>query len=166
MTTEAETMDMVLTRELDAPVERVWEAWTEPELVKRWWGPAGFTAPLAEMDAREGGQSLVCMRSPAEWGGQDFYNTWTYSVVAPGQRLEYVAAFTDANRRPLKPADLGLPAGIPDEVPHRVTFESLEDDRTKLTVVESGYTEPDVVETSRAGMSQCLDKMAEALATT
>jgi uncharacterized protein YndB with AHSA1/START domain len=166
MTTETEALDMTLSRELDAPVERVWAAWTEPELVKRWWGPAGFTAPLAEMDVREGGQSLVCMRAPAEWGGQDYYNTWTYSVVVPNERLEYASALTDADRRPVNRADLGLPAGIPDVVPHRVTLEALADGRTRVTVVESGYTEPDAVEISRAGMSQCLDKMADALATT
>jgi uncharacterized protein YndB with AHSA1/START domain len=165
MTTDTGHLDMTLTRELDAPVDRVWKAWTEAEQVKRWWGPAGFTAPVAEMDVREGGQSLVCMRSPAEWGGQDIYNTWTYSVVVPQERLEYDAAFTDADRRPVKPADLRLPAGVPDSVPHRVTLEGLPDGRTKVTVVESGYTQADVVEISRAGMSQCLDKMAEALAT-
>jgi len=39
------THDMVLTRTFDAPVEAVWRAWTEPELVKRWWGPTGFPHP-------------------------------------------------------------------------------------------------------------------------
>ena len=164
MTTDTGQLDMTLTRELDAPVERVWRAWTEPEQVKRWWGPEGFTAPLAEMDTREGGQSLVCMRAPADWGGQDFYNTWTYSVVVPRERLEYVMAFTDAERKPVSPVDLGLPAGIPDAVPHRVTFEAIANGRTRVTVVESGYAAPDVVEISRAGMSQCFDKMADALA--
>ncbi|HEY1409853.1 MAG TPA: SRPBCC domain-containing protein, partial [Promineifilum sp.] len=52
--------DLVLTHTFDAPVEQVWRAWVEPDLVKRWWGPHGFTAPLAEIDFREGGVSLVC----------------------------------------------------------------------------------------------------------
>jgi uncharacterized protein YndB with AHSA1/START domain len=156
--------DMVLTRELDAPIVGVWEAWTSSDRVKRWWGPTGFTAPVVEMDVRVGGQSLVCMRAPAEYGGQDLYNTWTYTAVIPHARLEYVAAFSDADRRPLRPADLGLPPGIPDTVPHRVTFEALDGARTRVTVVESGYASPDVVEISRAGMEQCLDKMAAALA--
>ena len=116
------TYDMVLTRTFDAPVEDVWRAWTEPELVKRWWGPTGFTTPLAEMDVREGGTSLVCMRAPAEFGGQDMYNTWTYATVIPMERLEFVQTFTDADRNPVEPADLGLPPGIPRDVPHGLTF--------------------------------------------
>ena len=39
------------------------------------WGPNGFTSPCAEIDFREGGISLVCMRAPEEMGGQDLYST-------------------------------------------------------------------------------------------
>ena len=158
MTAET-THDMVLTRTFDASTERVWQAWTEPDLVKRWWGPQGFTAPVAEMDVREGGTSLVCMRAPAEFGGQDFYSTWTYGRVVPGERLEYVQRFTDGDRTPVDPTDLGLPADIPREVPHVVTFTALGADRTEVTVTESGYPSTANVEVSRMGMAQCLDKM-------
>jgi uncharacterized protein YndB with AHSA1/START domain len=159
MTTHA-TPDMVLTRTFDSSVGAVWDAWTQSDLVKRWWGPLGFTAPVAEMDVREGGTSLVCMRAPAEFGGQDLYNTWTYLVVVPGERLEFVQAFTDSGRTPLDPAEIGLPPTIPRQVPHVITFKAQGPDRTELTVRESGYSSPDIVEVSRSGMEQCLDKMA------
>ena len=158
------THDMVLTRDLDASVDEVWNAWTQADMVKRWWGPAGFTAPVAEMDVRVGGTSLVCMRAPAEFGGGDMYKTWTYTIVEPTTRLEFVQRFSDENRNPLDPASLGLPAGIPSEVPHVLTFRALDDGRTELTVTESGYTDPEVVEISRGGMGQCLDKLAAILA--
>jgi len=80
------TKNMVLTRTFDAPLEKVWQAWSDAELVKQWWGPQGFTCPVADMDFREGGTSLVCMRAPAEYGGQDMYNTWTYTKIMPMQR--------------------------------------------------------------------------------
>lgn len=160
---EQATHDMILTRVFAAPVDAVWRAWTEPDQVKQWWGPRGFTAPLAEMDVRAGGTSLVCMRPPAEFGGQDMYNTWTYTAVVHGERLEFVNAFTDAHRTPLDPTDLGLPPGIPREVPHVVTFTGLGPDRTELTVRESGYASPDLAEMSRGGMEQCLEKMAALL---
>jgi uncharacterized protein YndB with AHSA1/START domain len=158
--TEQAAHDMVLTRVFDAPLDAVWGAWTQPDQVKQWWGPLGFTAPIAEMDVREGGTSLVCMRTPAEFGGHDMYNTWTYTAVVPGQRLEFVQAFTDADRTPLDPADIGLPPTIPVRVPHVVTFTAVGPDRTELTVRESGYAAADLVEVSRSGMDQCLDKMA------
>ena len=158
--TTATTHDMALTRTFDAPVEDVWRAWTEPELVKRWWGPTGFTAPIAEMDVRKGGTSLVCMRAPAELGGQDLYNTWTYVTVIPMERLEFVQTFTDADRNPVEPAELGLPPGIPRDVPHVVTFTALDSGRTEVRVTASGYSSSELAEFSRGGMEQCLDKMA------
>jgi hypothetical protein len=76
--------DLVFTRVFDAPVEQVWKAWTDPEQVKRWWGPDGFSCPFARIDFREGGISLVCMRAPKEFmGGQDMYSTWTYTKIVP-----------------------------------------------------------------------------------
>ncbi|HVG65858.1 MAG TPA: SRPBCC domain-containing protein, partial [Actinomycetota bacterium] len=79
--------NVVVTRVLDAPVEPVWRAWSESEQMMRWWGPTGFTCPVARMDVREGGTSLVCMRSP---DGHDIYNTWTYERVAPMRELEFI----------------------------------------------------------------------------
>jgi uncharacterized protein YndB with AHSA1/START domain len=53
-----------------------------PEQVRRWWGPTGFTCPLARMEVREGGTSLVAMPSPE---GQDLSSTWVYRSVVPHQ---------------------------------------------------------------------------------
>jgi uncharacterized protein YndB with AHSA1/START domain len=126
-----ETFDVVVTRTFDAPVEEVWKAWSDPEYVKRWWGPAGFTSPSAEMDFRVGGASLVCMRAPEEYGGQDMYHTWTYTRIDPQERIEFVSNFADE--------DGG---------------------RTEMTVTEYGYTTERACDLSKAGMEQCLDKMA------
>jgi uncharacterized protein YndB with AHSA1/START domain len=60
--------EVVITRVFDAPRELVWKAWTEPERVMRWWGPNGYSCPVAKIDLRVGGEYLYCMRSPE---GQD-----------------------------------------------------------------------------------------------
>jgi uncharacterized protein YndB with AHSA1/START domain len=163
MTTVPGTYDMVLTRVFNAPVEQVWRAWSDPALVKRWWGPKAFTAPVANMDFREGGTSLVCMRAPQEFGGQDMYNSWTYQKIVPLQRIEFVQRFTDQHGSPISPTDIGLPPVIPAEVPHVITFKPLGDGQTELTVTEYGYPVEQIVEVSRSGMAECLDKMADAL---
>lgn len=153
----AQTREMVITRSFDAPVARVWQAWTDADDVKRWWGPQGFTAPVAEMDVRVGGTSLVCMRSPE---GQDLCNTWTYTKVEPLRSLEFIQHFVDDDGKRIAPADVGLPPEIPAEVPHVITFKALPDDKTELTVTEQGYTVDWVVDLSASGMNQVLDKMA------
>jgi uncharacterized protein YndB with AHSA1/START domain len=161
MDTEPRTRDLVVTRVFEAPVEQVWQAWTEPEHVMRWWGPMGFTSPVARMDVREGGTSLVCMRSP---DGHDLYNTWTYRKIVPTQRLEFILNFADEDGKRIDPATLGLPPDIPRDVRHVVTFSAVSDNTTEMTVTEYGYTSDQVLDISKAGLEQCLDKMAASFA--
>lgn len=154
-------LDVVVTRTIHAPVGRVWDAWTRPEGVMRWWGPTGFTAPLADMDVRAGGTSHVCMRSP---DGHDLHNLWTYQVVEPEERLEYTMEFCDAAGSVVQPGDLGLPADIPVPVRHVVTLTPRGESATDLSVTEYGYTSEATHRMSRMGLEQCLDKMAASLA--
>ena len=100
ITKNGKKKNLVVTRVFDAPAERVWEAWTVPEQVMRWWGPEGFTAPVARIDFREGGMSLVCMRSPE---GQDFYNTWEYRKIMPIELIEFIQNFADKDGKKADP---------------------------------------------------------------
>ena len=152
--------NVVVTRVFDAPLEQVWRAWVEPEMVKQWWGPTGFSCPVADMDFHEGGTSLVCMRAPKEYGGQDMYNTWTYTKIITNERIEYIFNFSDKDGNKLLPAQLGVPAGVPEDGHHVVTFKDVGDRRTEMTVTEHGYTSDQAHDLSKAGLEQCIDKMA------
>lgn len=114
------TYDVISTREFIAPATEVWRAWSDPVYVTQWWGPYGFTSPTANLDFRVGGTSLVCMRAPAESGGQDMYNTWTYRRIEPISLIEFDNAFTDAMGARIDP-----PPGVPLDVRHVVTFAPL-----------------------------------------
>lgn len=161
MADTSKTYNVVVTRVFDAPVDQVWKAWSESEHVMRWWGPTGFTCPLAKMDFRVGGTSLVCMRAPKKMGGQGMFNTWTYTKIDPLQRIEFTLNFSDSSGNKLDPAEMGLPPGIPREVPHVIVFRKLGDNKTEMTVTEYGYAFEETVNMSKAGLDQCLDKMAE-----
>jgi len=156
----AKTLAVVVTRVFEAPVEQVWKAWSDSEQVMRWWGPTGFTSPVAKIDFRVGGVSLVCMRAPKEFGGQDMYNTWTYQKIEPLQRIEFMFHFTDREGNRIEPAKMGVPPGVPDAVPHVITFKRLAENKTEMTITESGYTSESAVTISKMGLEQCLDKMA------
>ena len=155
-----QTFDVVVTRVFDATVEEVWKAWSDPAYVTRWWGPTGFTSPSAEMDFRVAGASLVCMRTPAANGGQDMYHTWTYTRIDPLVRIEFVSNFADKEGRHLDPGAMGMPPGVPHDVPNVIVFKAADGGRTEMTVTEHGYTTEEARDLSRAGMEQCLDKMA------
>jgi uncharacterized protein YndB with AHSA1/START domain len=112
------------------------------------------------MDFRVGGASLVCMRAPAEYGGQDMYHTWTYTRIDPQKRIEFLSNFANEDGTHLDPGALGMPPGVPHDVPHVIVFKAAGNKGTEMTVTEHGYTTEQARDLSRAGMEQCLDKMA------
>src|SRR5215471_4813473 len=156
--------DLVVTRVFNAPLALVWQAWSDPEYVRQWWGPAGFTCPVAKMDFREGGTSLVCMRAPKEFGGQDLFNTWTYEQIVPMQRFVYILRFADQDGNLLDPVQQGLPPDMPREVRNEVRFKQLGKEQTQVTVTEYDWTVGPLMEQSKLGLNQCLDKMAASFA--
>jgi uncharacterized protein YndB with AHSA1/START domain len=161
MPSEKKTHDMIVTHTFDAPVERVWQAWSDPDQVMKWWGPHGFTSPMCRMDFREGGTTLVSMRSDQGW---ELVNSWTYRSIEPMERIEFVQGFADGDGNRLSPVDVGLPPTIPQEVRHVLTFSPVDAATTELTVHEFGYPDEQIAEVSRAGMEQVLDKLAAMLA--
>jgi uncharacterized protein YndB with AHSA1/START domain len=60
--------ELIMTREFDAPRELVYKAWTDPELIKQWWGPRGVFIPVCEVDARQGGKINIVMEAGEELG--------------------------------------------------------------------------------------------------
>lgn len=85
--------ELVLTRLIDATPQKVYRAWTEPALLKRWFAPAPWTTTVAEMDVRAGGASLIVMRSP---DGAEFPNRGVYLEVVENERLVFTDAYTAA----------------------------------------------------------------------
>ena len=91
-----ETLDareLRLTMSLNAPRANVYRAWTEPELLKQWFAPQPLTTPVAELDVRPGGASLIVMRTP---DGQEMPNRGVYLEVAPNEKLVFTNAYTSA----------------------------------------------------------------------
>jgi uncharacterized protein YndB with AHSA1/START domain len=154
--------DLIFKRVFDAPVEQVWNAWTKPDLVKRWWGPDHFECPTAKIDFRVGGTSLVSMVSP-ELGFPEQYSTWYYTKIVPLKMIEYIHNLADKDGKPIDPVSVGMPVNFPQEMLHMVTFEDLGDNRTQLTVIEKDWPLGQMMEMSKMGMEQCLDKMTDAL---
>ncbi len=152
--------DVVVTRLFDAPVERVWKAFTEDAEVMKWWGPQGFTSPAAKMDVRPGGTSLVCMRSPQ---GQDMWMTWAYTKVEPMRRLEYVQNLSDEHGNRIDPAAMGMGPEFPRDVATVVTLTP-RGNKTEVKIVEDTTTTEFMHEMSRVGLEQCMDKMGASFA--
>jgi len=86
--TDVETTEtsLAVRRTFDAPVERVWAAWTDPAQVEQWWGPDGFRTTVHEMDIRPGGLWRIAMQGP---GGIEYGDAIVYDEVVEPERLVY-----------------------------------------------------------------------------
>ncbi len=155
--------DLVITRILDAPLEQVWKAWTDPQLVRRWWGPKYYTSPDCRIDLREGGRYIFGMRAPQEQGGGDSYTSGVYKRIIPMQLLEFTQSLSDKDGSPVDPLQMGMPPDFPKEIRTVVTFKRVHEVLTELTVIEYGWKPGQMAVYSLAGMHQSLDKLAENL---
>ena len=86
MVAKAKSNEIHIVRVYDAPLAAVWEAWTDPEQVKQWWGPRGFTLTTHSKDLRPGGHWDYTMHGP---DGTDYPNKTLYYEVEPQRKLVY-----------------------------------------------------------------------------
>ncbi len=152
------TKDIVITRIFNAPRERVWQAWTDPAEIKKWWGPKDFTCPDGTIDLRVGGKYNYCMRGPA---GSDFdKDMWSggeYKEVIPMEKIVATDYFTDKDGNWVSPKDYGMPGEWPEKMEVTVTFEDAGEGKTKLTIVHKGHPS-EMADMAEQGWSQSLDK--------
>src|SRR6202043_2084889 len=121
-----------VTKTFNAPVEMVWEVRVDPELVKRWWGPKHFISPVAKIDFREGGKSLVSMKAPNEMGGQEFYSVWEYVKIVPLKTIEFIQSLADKDGNKIDPTEVNMPPDFPLDIKTVVTFREVADGKTEM----------------------------------
>jgi uncharacterized protein YndB with AHSA1/START domain len=146
--------ELVLTRLIDAPREKLFKAWTDPDLLKRWFAPLPWTTPHAELDVRPGGANLIVMRGP---DGKEFPNRGVYLEIVPNERLVVTDAYTNAWATSEKPFMTAI-----------LTFED-EDGKTRYTARVRHWTVADRETHEKMGFhqgwGQCTDQLAALAAT-
>lgn len=142
--------DLVLTRVIDAAPEKLYRCWTDPELMKQWFCPRPWTAPVVEVDLRTGGGSYILMRGP---DGQEFPNHGIYLEVVPNQKIVFTDAYTAGWVPAVKPFFTAI-----------VTFEDLGGGRTRYTAIARHWREEDRLEHEKMGFHEgwgvCADQLA------
>jgi uncharacterized protein YndB with AHSA1/START domain len=144
-----------MTRTFDAPRDLVWNAWTDAEALKQWWGPREWPTTYCTVDFRVGGLWHYCMTGP---NGEEAWGRATYRQITPQERILYLDEFSDKDGN----AASGMPAT-------EVTLEFVEQDG-KTTVISTAEYASDadlkkVVEMGvEQGASETWDRLAEYLA--
>lgn len=155
MTAPATNNDLVLTRVMDVPREKLFRAWTEPELMKQWFAPKPWTISHVEVDPRAGGTSHFVMRSPE---GKDYPNSGVYLQVVKNEKIVFTDAYIEAWAPSAKPFFTAI-----------VTFEDVGGGKTKYTATARHWTAEDRETHEKMGFhegwGQCASQL-EALAKT
>lgn len=133
------------SRVVDAPSERVFKAFSDPEQLARWWGPEGFTNTFEVFEFQEGGQWRFIMHGP---DGTNYPNEVVFRRIVPGESIE-------------------LDHVCPPYFTARLTYESLPDGKTKVTFAQTFET-PEVWSKLKAiclpSNEQNLDRLQAVLA--
>lgn len=145
---------LVIVRELDAPKDLVWKAWTDPEMLKKWWGPKGFTCPTAKVDFRVGGKYLLCMKSA---DGNEMWTTGTFKEIIPGSKFVTTDSFADKDGNVVPSTHYGM-EGFPLELKWTVSFE-VAGGKTRMTLVHEGMPGGFLSDMTHSGWSESFDKL-------
>ena len=150
MTEDPAVGDRVIVRRvIAASRERVFRNWTEPEQLKRWWGPDGFSCPAAEVDLRPGGTYRLVMLAPG--GAPQMAVTGTYRKVDPPALLVYTWRW-----------DTG-PAASHEESLVTVEFHRLGEERTEVIVTHDRFPAGHDASPYRSGWEEGLEKLDAAI---
>jgi uncharacterized protein YndB with AHSA1/START domain len=150
---------VVIERTFDAAVDLIWQMWTDPEHFKNWYGPKGFTVPVADMDMRVGGTRLICMASPD--GSMKMWTTGEYTEIVANKRLVYTESPADENGNVVSPSAMGMPDGYPATTEVTVLLEDL-GRRTKMVMTHAGVPADSP---GASGWNQAFDKLADHIET-
>lgn len=136
-----------IERTFDAPVDRVFEAWTSEEVLRRWLhGMPGWQTPTAEVDLRVGGSIRIVMRDPAD--GTEAGATGEYRVVERPRRLVFTWVWDDQ-----------------PEQPQLIELEFVErDGRTTVSMTNSAISTDGRLESQKRGWHVCYDNLERLLA--
>ncbi len=147
---------VTIQRVFNIPLNKVWQALTEAETFKKWWGPKDFTCSYSQMESRMGGRYLNCMRGP---DGKEYWSTGEVLEWTPMRRLVLSDHFSDKDGNITSASAHGLTGEWPEEL--IITFELEEaGGTTKLKLRHEGIPD-EAHDQCKQGWNQCFDKLEE-----
>jgi uncharacterized protein YndB with AHSA1/START domain len=93
-----DSLTLTLVAEFDSPIERVWQLWSDPRQLERWWGPPSYPATVERHDLTAGGDVTYFMTGPA---GERSRGWWRVTSVDPPKSLEFTDGFADQDGTPI-----------------------------------------------------------------
>jgi uncharacterized protein YndB with AHSA1/START domain len=139
--------ELIIHRVFNAPRSLVWKAWTEPDRIRQWLAPRGFTIPTAEGEQKPGGRWRQVMITPE---GKELRLGGEYREVDPPSRLVFTQAWDDENETP------------GHETIVSITFVD-RGDETEMHFRQGEFKSAESRDGHAGGWGECFDKLEEYL---
>ncbi|MBV9921458.1 MAG: SRPBCC domain-containing protein [Pseudonocardia sp.] len=135
--TDYEALAVTLIAEFDNPIDQVWELWSDPRKLERWWGPPGYPATVEQHALSPGGEVTYYMTDP---DGDQHWGRWRITIVDPPRSLQFTDACADPDGTPLEDSPLS-----------QISIRLLEDERGTRMEMRVTYE-------TREGMRRIVDR--------
>lgn len=133
-----------IEKTFDAPIDKVWEAFSDKNILSKWWSPPGMHSSFLEVDLKIGGLFRFCFKGDegTPIAGKEFWGMGEYSKIEKPNKISYYDSFSDEKGNPVPPSHYGMPGK--DEIEKLLiefTFKE-EGDKTQMIMIgENSYDE-------------------------
>ncbi len=148
-----------LTRDFSVPIEQLYAAFTDGEVIKEWWWPKGLHADRVEFDFHEGGRYFINMKGFEKGGGG---MTGRFEEIILNQLIVMTDQFADENGKPISAKEAKMPGSWPDLIYITFEFEANDENSSSLHLYQTGIPN-EVQKDCMQGWSESFDKLEDYL---
>jgi len=146
---------LIIKRTFDTPIDKIWDSFTIPELLRKWWSPEGMTSSHVSVDLKKDGLFRYCFKG---MDGSEFWGRGIYQNISKPTHISYLDTFTDSMGNPVPPSHFGLPGD--KIIESLVDFAFLEhENKTKMTITGDNYFDDSMSEDMTKGWNSMFDKL-------
>ena len=147
---------LTLERSFSTPIEKVWEALTTKDKLKKWWCPPGMESPHVSVDLKKGGIFGYCFSTP---NGKEFWGRGVYQTIEQPKFLSFLDTFTDSKGNPVPSSYYGMSG---EEIVESLVEFSLTMDGNGITTMKMIGDNPhddSMLEDMKKGWNGMFDKL-------
>lgn len=146
---------LTIERSFSAPIEKVWEALTDVDKLKKWWSPTGMEAPYISVDLKKGGVFRYCHKGS---DGKEFWGRGVYQTIKQANFLSFLDTFTDSQGNPVPSSHYGMSG---EEIIESLVEFSLTVDNgiTTMTMIGDNPHDDSMLEDMTNGWNGMFDKL-------
>ena len=150
---------LIITRNFDTNIEKVWEAFTKPDILMKWWSPKNLICSFAKIDLKQDGIFQYCFK--AEDGSQ-YWGRGVYQSIKSPNYISYLDTFSDEDGNPVPPKFYGIPGDEIIELLVEFSFSEVKNSTTVILTGDNIYDDT-MTDQMKQGWNEMFDKLEHLL---